>query len=245
MEKVRHNEVVVRSENSAEGLIQQAVAAGASVETMERLFALRKEVKAEQAKEAFHSALMQFQLDCPVIKKTKKVLNKDGRTVRYQFAPLDSITAQIRKPISNNSFSYSWDTKHTTDHMEVTCKLTHVLGHFDTSTMEIPIDKEGYMTAPQKYASAVTFAKRQTLLNVVGITTADEDTDATDYGKEKDAMSPKAKIVFLLKSLKADVTTKESIAAAVKKIAQLDLVESNYEEIIGRLEAQVQENREL
>jgi hypothetical protein len=63
---------------------------------------------------------------------------------------------------------------------------------------------DGYMTAPQKYASAQTFAKRYALCNVLGISTGDEDTDATDVNKENTAKSDKAKIMFLLKALEKD-----------------------------------------
>ena len=236
--------VVVKQENSVDALLSQAVASNVSVETMEKLFALREKVKAEQAKEAFVEALAMFQSQMPVIKKTKKVMNKDGRTVRYTYAPLDSMADQIKKPVASNGFSYTWDTEKIEGQMKVTARLTHKLGHSETSTIEIPIDSEGFMTAPQKVASAQTFAKRLTLCNVLGISTGDEDTDATDVGKEKDTLSPKSKILFLLRTLKEKTSAKEDIEAAVKKLTQLDLVEDNYESIVARLEAVIEENNE-
>lgn len=235
--------VAVRDSAQVEGFISQAIAANAPVETMERLFDLRSKVKAELAKEEFTKALGQFQQDCPVIKKTRKVLNKDGKTVRYQFAPLEGIAEQIKKPMKDNGLSYSWDTKRENDAMVVTCKLTHVLGHFETSTLEIPIDKDGFMTAPQKVASATTFAKRYTLLNVTGITTADEDTDSVDVGKERTPRSEKSKIIFLLRTLKKDTSKKETIEKDVKKLTSLELEEKNYPDIVARLEALVEEMR--
>ncbi len=237
-------EIVVRKSEplSIEGLISQAIDKGISVETMERLLSMRKELKAEAATEAYTAALGQFQRDVPVIKKTKQVMNKDGQTVRYQYAPLDGIVSQIKKDLAANELSYSWDVKHTEGHMDVTCKITHVMGHSETSTLQIPIDKEGFMTAPQKYASAQTFAKRYTLLNALGITTADEDSDATDVGKEKVAKSDKAKIIFLLKTLKQPHKTKEDIEGAVSKLTKLPLEDGNFGEIVSRLEALVAEN---
>ncbi len=239
----KEGEIVVHKKEplSIEGLISQAIDKGISVETMERLLSMRKELKAEAATEAYTAALGQFQRDVPVIKKTKQVMNKDGQTVRYQYAPLDGIVSQIKKDLAANELSYSWDVKHTEGHMDVTCKITHVMGHSETSTLQIPIDKEGFMTAPQKYASAQTFAKRYTLLNALGITTADEDTDATDVGKEKSAKSSKAKIMFLLKTLKEDTSNKDKIAEAVHKLAKLDLLDKNLDEIVARLEALVEE----
>src|SRR3990167_10453941 len=106
-----------------------------------------------------------FQDSCPVIKKTKKVLNKDGRTVRYQYAPLDSIVEQIKKPLKEAGVSYRWETKNANGEITAICTVTHILGHSESSEFAVPIDKEGFMTAPQKYASALTFAKRYSLCN--------------------------------------------------------------------------------
>ncbi len=241
----KDGEIVVRKEGgfTIEALISQAIDKGLSVDTMERLLSMRRELKEEQAREAFTTALGQFQRDCPVIVKTKIVLSKDG-SVRYKFAPLDGITSQIKKPCADNDLSYSWDTTPTEGNMVVTCKVTHKMGHSENSTMQIPVDKDGYMTAPQKVLSAVTFAKRNTLLNAFGITTADEDTDSTDVGKEPTAKNPKAKIVFLLKTLKEKHTTREEVADAVSRLTKLPLEDGNLDEIVYRLETLVEEIHE-
>ncbi len=224
------------TKTSVDSFISQAIEKGASVEQMQQLFALHKEVKADQARTAFTEAMSLFQSTCPVIEKTKKVLNKDGRTVRYQYAPIDSIVTQIKKPLGDAKLSYTWNVSNKEGKMEVVCKITHVLGHSETSTFEIPIDQEGYMTAPQKYASAQTFAKRYTLCNALGISTGEEDTDATDVGKEPVAKSDKAKIIFLLRALGTLAVTKEEVTASVLKLTQLPLEEKEYGEIVNRLE---------
>lgn len=240
-------EVVVHKEAapspSVEMLISQAVEKGLPVETMERLFTLREKIKGEQAREAFVESMSSFQSVCPIIEKTKKVMNKDGQSVRYQFAPLDAIAKQIQKPLADNGLAYKWTVKNSEGLIAATCIVYHKLGHSEESSFEIPIDKEGFMTAPQKVASALTFAKRYSLINALGISTGDEDTDATDVGKEKEPVSDKAKIVFLLKSLKQKTSTKDEIIGAVKTLTQLDLEEKNYGEIVSRLEVLVKEKQ--
>jgi len=228
---------------STDALIAQAVKEGASVETLDRLFTLQERVKKEHAREEFIRALAQFQTECPIIEKTKKVMGKDGK-VRYQYAPLDSIIVQIRGLLSKNKLSYTIDTENKEDMIVAKAKITHVLGHSDTSSFAIPIDKEGYMTTPQKYASALTFAKRYALCNALGVLTGEDDDDATSVGKEPDAKSDKSKIIFNLRTLGHDTGTKEEIEAAVKKATGLELKESEYEEIISRLEVAVKENQE-
>ncbi len=236
-------EIAVSQSAQVETFISQAIAANLPVESMERLFALRKEVKAELAKEQFTVALGKFQGECPTIKKTKKVNDKAGK-LRYQYAPLDGIADQIRKSLAKNRLAYSWDVKNIEGHMQVTCKITHVLGHFETSMFEIPVDKEAYMSAPQKYASAQTFAKRYTLINALGISTGDEDQDANDVGKEPTPKSEKSQIVFLLKELKQKTGTAAECSDAVKKLTSLVLEEKNFGQIIDRLEVIVEERHE-
>ncbi len=240
----KENKLIVK-ENEISSFIQQAIDKSLPVETMERLFSLHKEVKAEQAREEFVLALSTFQKEVPIIKKTKKVFNKDGRTVRYTYAPIDSVIKQIKDPLSKNGFSYTWDSVREEEHIKVVCKLTHIAGHSEKSTFDIPIVKSEFMSSPQSYATAQSYAKRYTLLNVLGIGTADEDTDATDSDKDGTAKSQKAKIVFLLRSLGHETKTKEDIEKAINETAKLKLTAKNYEEIIERLQIIVNENQGL
>lgn len=236
--------VETRPQSEVDTFITLALTQQAPIETLEKLFALQKEVKAEQAKSAFVEAHALFQSQCPVIEKTKAVLNKDGRTVRYKFAPLDAIVEQIKIPLANNKLAYTWTVENENGQMTAICKITHSLGHSETSTFSIPIDMDGYMTAPQKYASAQTFAKRYSLCNALGISTGDEDTDATDVEKEKTAKSDKSKIVFALRRLNKEGKTKEETVANIFELTQLEATEVNTKEILSRLEILVSEKEE-
>lgn len=229
---------------SVEDIITKASTAGASVEVLERLFALRKEVKAEAAKEAFVAAISQFQEACPVITKTKTVYNKDGRTVRYQFAPIDSIVSQIKKPLKDAGISYRWETRTEGKSITATCIVTHLQGHAESSEFTVEIDASSFMTAPQQAAAALTFAKRYSLCNVLGISTGDEDDDAISSKKEKSAKGPKARIIFLLRTLGERHSTKEEVEEAVKRRTGLELIDNNLDEIVTRLEVLVSESHE-
>ena len=244
--KIAKTEIIEKKteQPSVEVLISQAISQGLPIDVMEKLFALKERSDANKAKEAFVVAMSDFQSICPIIEKTKKVLNKDGRTVRYQYAPIDAIAEQIKKPLANNGLSYKWEVENKPGFINATAVVTHKLGHSEKSSFEVPIDTEGYMTAPQKYASALTFAKRYSLCNILGISTGEEDTDAVDVGKESDVKDVKAKIMFLLRSLGEATKEKEDIIVAVLKHTQLKLDEANYGEIVGRLELLVQEKQQ-
>ena len=140
--------------------------------------------------------------------------------------------------------SFTWEVENKEGFIKAFAKVTHIFGHSEVSSFEVPIDKGGFMTSPQQFASALTFAKRYALCNVLGLSTSEEDTDATDVNKEKTAKSVKARIVFLLRQLKEKVGTKAECEEAVTRLTQLALVESNHSEIVARLNIITSEKQE-
>ena len=157
----------------------------------QQLMAIRREVRAEQAKQAFDRALAEFQAECPTIQKTAKVMNKDGRTVRYQYAPLDAIISQVKGLLQKHGFSYTVNAEAKAKSVKATCKLTHACGHSQESEFEVPIDPDAYMNPAQQVASALTFAKRYAFCNSAGIMTGDADDDSQASGKETGVDSTK------------------------------------------------------
>lgn len=155
-----------------ETLIAQAIEKGTPVDTMERLLAMAREVKAEQAREAFNMSLAAFQSDCPVIAKTHKGHNS-------HYAKLEDIVAQTQAIRQKHGLHYAFDTKQEPAAITVVCRITHAGGHTETSSATFPIDaKAAGMNDQQKVASAITYAKRYALMNALGIVVADEDNDA-------------------------------------------------------------------
>lgn len=169
---------IVGQPQSPEFFITMAIQRGLPVETMERLLVMRDKIKAEQAKEAFVEAMATFQGDCPVVTKDKVVMNKGGNGVRYKYAPLDSIVEQVRPVLARNGLSFTVDAIQEQGFVTAVCKVTHKLGHSETSSFKVPIDTDSYMSSPQRFAAALTFAKRYAFCNALGILTGDEDNDA-------------------------------------------------------------------
>jgi hypothetical protein len=161
-----------------ERLIMTAIEKGLPVETMERLLAMRDKLVAEQARNAFFADLAEFQRSCPVIVKDKDVMNKDGRTVRYRYAPLDSIVRQIGGLLADHGFSYRFVTSAENDSVSVTCHTSHRFGHTESTTFISKIDPAAFMNLAQKFGSALTFGKRYAFLAAFGIMTGDEDDDS-------------------------------------------------------------------
>lgn len=154
-----------------EMLISQALDKQVSIETLERLLSMRKELKAEYAKEQFSKALSAFQAECPVIKKTKL-----GAVAKY--APIESILTQVIPFLNKNEFSYSFNSETTEDTVTAHFKLTHILGHSETTSFTCHhVIKNKAISLAQLDAGTLTFAKRIALCNGLGLVLADEDID--------------------------------------------------------------------
>jgi len=180
---------------NAEALISQAIEKELPIDTMERLLAMRRELKVEAAREEFFSALSVFQSACPEIPKTKTVMNKDRKTVRYKYAPLDTILATAKMPLKENGFSYTVKTEQDSDSVTAICRLHHIAGHTEETQLTVPIDKDAYMSAPQQIAAALTYAKRYAFCDATGIMTADEDSDAVPEEKPQQKPDNRKKLI--------------------------------------------------
>jgi len=236
--------VVRQQDNSIEGFISQAIEKGLPIETIERFLAMRKEFRADQAREAYVRAMSKLQGELPTIKKLKA---NSGTSSKY--APLEDIVSQTKDVISRNNFSYNWDTLTENNVIKVVCKATHVDGHIETSTMVSDIAEGTKVnTAPQKSAITITYLKRYTLCNLFGIVVADEDMDArNEQSKPKlnPATNKKAHIISLLKKYGvADTRDADYVRDTIVDLTQLTPEEKNFDEIISRLSVLIEEKNE-
>ena len=168
-------------------MIAKAIDKGLPLESLERLLAMRRELKAEWAREQFFRALSTFQKFCPTIIKSSKVdfTSKKGTRTRYNYAPLDEIVEKVKELLESNGFSYTIKTEQTKDEVTAICEAHHVEGHTEVTRFAIPIDHEAFMNDAQKVASAMTYSKRYAFCNAFGIMTGDADDDARGMSKEE------------------------------------------------------------
>lgn len=207
--EVAQSEQVTPIQQSPDNWISEAITQGSSVETLERLMALKEKWDAQQAKSAFYSAMQRFQSECPVIRKTKKVEQrpKSGGTIKYSFAPLQDIDAQIKELMKDCGLTKRWEIDSSIEGwVTVECIISHFQGHSESTKMTVPADDSGGKGKVQQYASSVSYAQRYTLIGALGITTADEDmdgrlpADAIEYVSEEQA----ANITALIDEVGAD-----------------------------------------
>lgn len=175
-----------------ETMIERAIDKGVTVETLERLLEMRNKIKAEQAREAYYSALSSFQSQCPPIRKERVVKGKGG-DVRYKYANLDDIVSQVAPILHQNGLSYTIKTEFKEGFVIAECVVHHTLGHSTSSSFPVPVEKEAFMNEAQKLGSAQQYAKRYAFCNAFGIVTSDQDDDAQASGSSLDANQMYAK----------------------------------------------------
>jgi len=165
------------------GMLQMALERNLPVETLERMVALYERVSDRQAASEFAASLAEFQNECPPITKNSnaEIVTKSGTRFSYTYADLSQIAETVRPFLHPRGFSYSWsDCEVKENSLSVVCTLRHVNGHSARAAFTLPVDNASAMSAQQKVGAALTYAKRMSLTQVLGISTADLDTDSAN-----------------------------------------------------------------
>lgn len=175
-------------EPQVQSLLELAIEKNLSVDALERLVQLQERVMDRQSAQAFSLALAAFQEACPSIPKvaTAKVATKSGGEYSYRFADLHSIVSVARPHLRANGLSFTWDSavQNAGASMKTTCYLRHVDGHASSASFECPTDAGSPGMSPQqRFASALTYSRRQSLVMVLGLTTCDPDVDGAEVGE--------------------------------------------------------------
>jgi len=165
-----------------QALIEVALTHSATVETMERLFALAKDVQAARARSAWYAAMALFQRDCPRIKKnaTAKIQTTGGGSYSYTYATLDKIMGIVSPVMGGLGLSVSYRMKYDGNRVIAAARVSHEMGHHEESgEVSIPI-QAGSMGAndAQRVGIASSYAKRYALLAIIGLAPENDDDDA-------------------------------------------------------------------
>lgn len=177
--------------------------AESAVAALEKLVDLHDRVDRRNAEKDFYRELAEFRSECPQIKKSKtagKTSDAGGR-FGYKYADLGDVEKTVGKLLYKRGFSYYWTGRVYAEGdkllREETCYLLHKNGHKISSTATVPLGGDvGRMNDMQKFGSGQTYAKRYSLVAVLGLPTTDEDTDGADPTtiSESQAVDLEAKI---------------------------------------------------
>jgi ERF superfamily protein len=149
-----------------------------NVEKMKELFALKRELEADEAKRAFFAALARAKGEFGPIIKTRLVdfehSDQQGRT-QYKYEEFADIGVVVDPILSRHGLSYRHKSTQDGAKIRVTCVLSHELGHSEENSLESEADKSGRKNPNQAIASTVTYLQRYTLKEALGIGAGRDD----------------------------------------------------------------------
>jgi len=152
-------------------LLAYAIQQGSSIETIEKMMDLKERNDKYEAEKLFIDAMNKFRAACPPIKKTKKGHNSN-------YAGLAESIDQIKETEAASGLSHRWTTGKAEDGQTVvTCIVSHVGGHAESTTLSGDPDTSGSKNSIQAVGSTVSYLQRYTLFATLGIAAGDEDTD--------------------------------------------------------------------
>lgn len=180
-------------------LLQMAMENNLDLDKLERLIALKKDFEKDQARKEYIQALSKFQSIVPEMRKNKAVTfkHRDGSgETNYTYQQLADIIKHIKEPLAECGLTYQWEQEEKGDQILVTCILKHTSGHEERGQpLSGVADTSGKKNIIQQKASTITYLKRYTLIGILGLASADVDTDGIG-GKpdEKQEENTSAKI---------------------------------------------------
>lgn len=155
-------------------LIQSAQAEGVSVEKMQQLFELQMKWEASEAKKAYNDAIAEFKSANIKIYKNAEV--KYANT-NYKHSSLDHVVNTVVPILARHGLTHSWETRQDQGRVEVSCKVSHRLGHSESITLSAPADTSGSKNTIQAIGSTITYLQRYTLMSILGLSSGDADDD--------------------------------------------------------------------
>ncbi len=162
-------------------LLEKAVVGQASIETLERLLAMAKDVRAEQAKAAWHEAMAAFQREAPDLTKKREatVPTKSGGRFTYRYASLSDLIAEIRPVMAKFGLSATFRMDCSRDKVvTATCIVSHEAGHSESCQFSVPVETSNpAINGAQAVGSASTYARRYAYQAALGLAPEDEEDD--------------------------------------------------------------------
>lgn len=164
---------------SPPALIQQAIAAGAGVEVIERLMTLQERWEQHEAKKAFNAAIAAFKADTPEILKTIEVgydAKSGGGRTSYKHEDLAKVFAVVDEALAKHGLWVRYKTDTAQNLVTVTCIIGHKDGHTEEDNkLSAAPDTTGSKNAVQAIGSVVTYLQRYTLKAALGVAAARDD----------------------------------------------------------------------
>lgn len=177
LEVVNENKEIAAGGMDINKIMAIAVEKG-DLDKIEKMMELQERFEKREAEKAYHVAMTAFKANPPKIEKNAHVNYTHSKgTTDYKHATLSNVTTKINMALSEHGLSAAWTTSQEKG-IAVTCKITHIMGHSESTTLEAAADSSGGKNAIQAIGSTVTYLERYTLLALTGLATHEDDDGA-------------------------------------------------------------------
>lgn len=161
-------------------MVYHVVQSGQPIEVVREMMALSREIKQEQAREAFDRAIAGAKAEISPI-----VRNATGHNSK-RYADFAAIARTVDPVLSSHGLSYRFKTSQT-DKITVTCVISHEQGHFEETTLSGPADATGNKNPIQAIGSTLSYLQRYSLTAALGLASANDD-DGAAAGKSENQL---------------------------------------------------------
>lgn len=163
-------------------MLQIAVERNATIEQMERLYALKREFEADEARKALAAAFARFKAEAVQVVKTKAI--NDGPLKGKKHADLWDVVTASSDVLARFGLSTSWAvTRDEPAWIEVTCTLKHEAGHSESVSLGGEPDTGPGRNKIQARGSTITYLQRYTLMAILGLAAREQDDDGNGGGE--------------------------------------------------------------
>lgn len=171
-----------------------------SIERAQQAFAFAREIKAEEARQAFDAAMADAKAEIPPIFKNRTVdfTSAKGRT-NYRHEDLAEIARTVDPILGKHGLSYRFrTTAELGEPVRVTCIVSHRLGYAEENSLPAPRDETGNKNSIQSIGSTITYLQRYTLKAALGLSASQDDDGNAAGAKEEDGLITSAQIDELI-----------------------------------------------
>jgi len=170
---------------SALSILNNAIVSGMAPEALEKLVALSERMADRAAAQEFAAAMAAFKAACPPVPRRainqQFAVTRNGAKVERRYASLEDIESTIRPHMGAAGLAFRWSGAEIVGPLlRVTCTVSHVGGHSEDSTVSLPFDSKAGCSDQQKMGAAMTYAQRYSLVQALGLTSCDGDTDGNE-----------------------------------------------------------------
>ena len=179
LEVVNENKAIATGGIDVNKIMALAIEKG-DLDKVEKMMELQERFEKNEARKAYVVAMAAFKADPPKIYKDSHVKftsKKTGQVTEYNHSKLANVAEKINCGLSQHGLSSAWETDQDEKGVAVTCRITHIMGHSESTTLRAAADDSGGKNRIQAIGSTIKYLQRYTILSLTGLADAEVDDD--------------------------------------------------------------------